>query len=221
MQRIEVAIHFLRLITVDENYDKLYTYDEMMIGLRELDITYTTVVDQNGGRHLTLDFDNDITIHFTYENHYYKIPRYNIVHSILNEMQKYYNEMNITSQIDMHELAICREDIDMLETVGIDNWADKQIAVKKILKMFNDDDIVATLMFLKFIGGEKNSSISYIERHFTPLTYRDVTTDMCIELYNANYYRILTLDIDNCAIVEDQFELIVNSFKRWYDKKLA
>lgn len=218
MQRIEVVIKLLRLITVEENYQRLYTYTEIVDGLSELELSYTTTTDQNGGRHLNLDIDKELTIHFTYENNFYKIPRYNIVHTILNVIQQYYNEMIVENYIDKEQLNNCFKELETVETGGVETWADKQVAVHRVLKLFHEDKIVAVLMFLKYISEDRNQQISYIERHFMPLTYRGFSTDMVVELYNTNYYRMVSLDINNCAIVEEEFDLIVKSFRRWYQK---
>lgn len=214
MQRIESAVKALRLII--EHSETSFTYDRILQALEVLDFGYTVVEDENGGKHLTLDFDEDLILHFTYENNHYEVPRYNVSHGILNELTKYYNEMNVTEYIDKSELDICFHDLEMLETVGIENWANKQVAIRQVLKKFHDDDLVATLMFLKYIGGKANSGISYVENHFTPIEYRGIKTEMCIELYNMNYYRMVTIDVENCNVVDDPFEMIVNAFRRWY-----
>lgn len=214
MQRIEAAIRALRLVM--EHKELSYSYDRVIQGLNVLDFEHEVVTDENGGKHLRLAFDDELILHFTYDNNHYEIPKYNIIHGFLNEITKYYNEMVVDNYIDPAKLDMCFRDLEMLETVGIESWADKQVAVHQVLKLFNDDEMVATLMFLKYIGEKSNRSISYIERHFTPVTYRGVTTEMCIELYNMNYYRMLTIDIDHCQIVDDLFDTIVTSFKRWY-----
>lgn len=214
MQRIETAIKALRMLV--EHKELSYTYDQILRALERLEFSYTEVIDKTGGKHLTLDFDRAISAHFTYENNHYEIPKYNLVHTILNELTKYYNEMDITAQIKREELDTCFRDLDMLKIVGITTWAEKKVAVHQVLKRFHDDEIVATLMFLKYIGGDPNRAISYIERHSIPVEHHGLKSEMCIELYNMNYYRMLTIDIDNCQIADDQFELVVNAFNRWY-----
>lgn len=215
MDRIDAAIQVLRIVT--ENYDRLYTYEEVTAGLEKLQFGYTTTEDE-GGIHLSLDMDENLTIHFTYENNQYKIPRFNIIHSILNELNTYFNELEVDDYVSDTDMKICYKDIGLLEAVGIISWEDKMIAVDKVLSQFHEDKLVATLMFLKYIGGTANQKISYMERHSTPITYRNITTSKYVELYNLNYESMITIDIQNCNMIEDEYDVIVKGFKNWKQK---
>lgn len=212
MKRIETAVKVLRHVAA--NYDKLYTFEQVTASLEQLELGYKIVEDVEG-IHLIPDLDENLTIHFTYENNQYKISSFNILHSLLNELNIYFNEIDVSDYVSQFDLDICLKELELLETIGMPSWEDKLVAVDKVLSIFNEDKLVATLLFLKFIGGNDNRRISYMERHYVPIEYRGFVAKKYVELYNVKYHCMVTIDILNCNVIEDEYDLIVNSFKKW------
>ncbi len=218
MQKLEGAIKVLRYIS--ENFQPSYSRADIAQMLDTIGLTYQAI-EADGEFHYQLDLYPEVVFHFTYENNHYEITKFNIVHDVLNDITEFYNNLQIDREITESELEICYTDMKLLKTVGVDRWGDKEIAVKKTLKIFNDDPIVAACMVLKYAGGEKNQRISYIERHSTPRTYRGFNTEMYIELYNRNYELMGTLDIMNMHLIEDNFEILYNLLENWDNERNA
>lgn len=209
MLRLEAAIKVLRLIS--EYRRPMYTYDEIINGLDHIGLNYT-VEEDGDDKHITFEVEPKIKSHFTQDNKY-KILKYNIVHTLLNELTEYVNELEVKDIVSKQDLEICKADIKLLEAIGFENWEQKHIAIKKILKLFNEDEVVATFMYLKFITKCSGDCISYIERHNDHQEYYGNETDMYIEIYNNSYEQILSLDIVNCEVMNNKVDLIINTFK--------
>ncbi len=209
MLRLEAAIKVLRVIS--ENRRPMYTFEEVVNGLNIAEMGFT-VQEKEDEKHISLLMDPTIQAHFTHDNNY-KLNKFNIVYDLLNELTEYVNELDVKNVVSKADLEICKADIKLLETIGFENWEQKNIAIKKILKLFHEDEIVATFMYLKFLAKCENDCISYIERHNDRCEYYDNETDMYIEIYNDQYERMLSLDIINCQVMDNKVELIIDSFK--------
>lgn len=209
MNRIEAAVKVLRLVAGTDY--KLYTYDEVINGLKHLDFDYQIIEELDGSQYIKLGMDPDLKFIFSFENNQFMIARFNIIHTLFAEMQKYYNELDVHEYVEPVIFEQCRQELEQHDSEDIKSAA-KQVAINKVLRLFNDDNLVAALMFLKYIGGADNSRISYMEHHYEPVEYRGLTTTGCVELYNLKYKRIATIDIQNCHLVDDKYELIVNAF---------
>lgn len=212
MLRLEAAIKILRLVS--ENRRPMYTFEEVTSGLDMADIGYT--VEESGHeKHVSLLIDPTVKAHFTLENNYYTIQKFNIVHSLLNELTEYVNELDVKGLVSKRDFKICKQDIELQKTVGFDHWEQRKLAITKILNLFHEDEIVATFMYLKFISKCEGACISYIERHNEHQEYFGNETDMYIEIYNNEYNRTLSLDIANCDIMDNKVELIIDSFENF------
>lgn len=208
MLRLEAAVKILRIIS--EHRRPMYTYDETIEALNYIGLNYT--VEEDGeDKHVTFEVEPKIKAHFT-QSSKYKLLKYNIVHTLLNEITEYVNELEVKDIVSKHDLEICKADIKLLETVGFDKWEQKEIAIQKILELFNEDEIVATFMYLKFISKCSGDFISYIERHNDYHEYYGNETDMYIEIYDNSFEKVLSLDIVNCKVMSNKVDLIINPF---------
>lgn len=216
MQKLEAVIKVLRYVSA--NRQQSYSFEEFTEMLESTELKHQIIKDATG-THCKFDFDPKIEVHFTFENNHYEVTKYNIIHGILNEITEYYNELEVTSKIDESELEICLTDFQLLKTVGIERWEDKEVSLQRVLKIFHDDVLVAAFMLLKYLGKEEDKTITYIERHSDVINYREYSTDLYIEMYNKKYERLATLDIINMHLIEDKYERLHKALETWDQKR--
>lgn len=207
MQKLEAvvkAIRYVKSIPMQK-----FTYEEVLIGLENLGLTYT---EEKGldSIVITPDFDQNIKLEFTREKHF-MVTKFEIIHILLIDLQLYYDELIVENKINQSDLEIAKTKLELYQTRGVFTWEDKQVVIQTVLSKYHADDLIATLMLLKHMD-KSNQDISYIERHFTSLKYDDKETDMFIELYNKQFELFATIDLIHCQVVEDKFELIKKAY---------
>ncbi len=207
MQKLETVVKAIRYV---KNIPmQKFTYEEVLIGLENLGLTYT---EEKGldSVVITPDFNQNIKLEFIREKHF-MITKFEIIHILLIDLQLYYDELIVENKISQSDIEIAKTKLELYQTRGVFSWEDKQVVIQTVLSKYHDDDLIATLMLLKHMD-KSNQDISYIERHFTPLKYDDKETNMFIELYNKQFKHFATIDLIHCQVVEDRFELIKEAY---------
>ncbi len=216
MERLEQVISLIKYVkSIDM---QKFTYDELILGMNNMNLEYTEI---RGADSILIipKFDENIRLNITRKSHF-MITKFEIIHILLNDLQAYYDELVIENVITEGDIKIAKHKIELFEARGVRTWEDKQVLIQSVLKKYHNDELVATLMFLKHANAS-NKQISYIERHFTPIKYDDKETNMFIELYNKQYKCFATIDLINCQVIEDKFEMILNVYNSLISPSIA
>ncbi len=208
MQRLEKVIQIIKY--VKNNPMREFTYEEIILGMNNLEVEYTEVRGENTIK-LIPHFDTNIELVISEESQF-KISKYDLIHILINDLQAYYDELVIENIINESDVSIAVKKIELYEARGIRTWEDKKVLVDVVLSKYHDDSLIATLMLLKH-SNAANKQISYIERHFTEVKYAEFQTDVFIELYNKKYERFASIDLKHCQIIEDTYELIIGIYQ--------